>query len=84
MPQETLPLGIDWSDAISRIPAGLSHEDKMIELLRYFSETGKTLAFCAGSRALNRAEVTLKRYCRMGGVAFPDYVPIALRDESND
>lgn len=65
--------------AISNGPMLGTHRARMDALLRHFHAAGLTLAVCADSKHLGRKVETLKPYVRRIGVAFPDYVPLALR-----
>lgn len=51
----------------------------IIEILRHMAEKGRTLEYCTGPKIINRKLVTLKRYCRMGGIIFSDYCPRKLK-----
>jgi hypothetical protein len=56
-----------------------SHKSKMNALMRHFQAAGLTLATCADARHLCRSVSTLQGYARDLALAFPDYVPMALR-----
>lgn len=58
---------------------GVAHQ--IVILLRYFSEIGKTLEWCAGKNVLDKSEGTLKAYCRKHKIKFEDYVPNCMRPE---
>lgn len=53
----------------------MKHRERMIELLRRFAAQGKTLEWCTGRLVMRRSRKTLERYCRLGGIEFPDYKP---------
>lgn len=48
-------------------------------LIRRLHEKGLTIEQCADRRVMNRSVATLERYARKFELAFPDYVPMALR-----
>ena len=59
-----------------------THQAKLVALLRFFSESGRTLKFCCGPQALKRHPSTLKKYCRENLIKFPDYIPRCMKDET--
>lgn len=65
-------------------PHGLvrNHADLTEFLFRRLHEKGLTIAQCADRRVMNRARSTLERYARQFDLAFPDYVPMRLRQKS--
>lgn len=56
-----------------------SHAALTEALLRRFAEKGLPLAQCADRRMMKRSLATLQARARQFGLAFPDYVPLALR-----
>lgn len=56
-----------------------NHRAKIKTLMQHFHKAGLTLATAADDRHLSRSISTLKGYCRDFSLAFPDYVPLALR-----
>lgn len=48
-------------------------------LMRRMAEKGATLEQLTGRKFLNRSRRTLEAHCRKFQIAFPDYVPEALR-----
>lgn len=52
------------------------HSEKMIKLLRFYAEKGRSLhgddSVCI---PLNRKPETVMKYCRMGGISLADYRP---------
>lgn len=62
--------------------AGSKRRDKIIALLRHFQALGYTLEACCDPRRLNLSERTLEKYCRRGRIAFPDYVPMVMREKA--
>lgn len=56
-----------------------THPRRMNALLLHFHKAGLTLETCADSKHLGRSMSTLKAYVRRLKIAFPDYVPLALR-----
>lgn len=58
-----------------------NHKDRVGELLRHFQQGGLTLEKCADARHLDRAMSTLKGYARELNLAFPDYIPMHMREK---
>lgn len=56
-----------------------NHQERMIYALRRYAQKGKRLADIAVPAIMNRVPDTLKRYCRLGRIGFPDYAPRNLR-----
>lgn len=48
-------------------------------LLKTYSERGKKLRDIACPQIMGRSVDTLKGYCRLFQIAFPDYVPMSMR-----
>ncbi len=55
------------------------HPSRMRFLLKTYSERGRNLADIACSKIMGRQLDTLKSYCRLFQIAFPDYVPLSMR-----
>ncbi len=69
----------DEMGTIANGPLLGSHKARMNALLRHFHGGGLTLEICADKKHLGRKVSTLKPYVRRLALAFPDYVPMALR-----
>ncbi|MDB6035984.1 MAG: hypothetical protein JWM16_6322 [Verrucomicrobiales bacterium] len=67
---------------IANGPKITGHADLTGALLRRLSEKGLTLDQCADRRVMARSRRTLEARARAAGVAFADYVPMALRKEA--
>ncbi len=48
-------------------------------LMRRLHEKGATLEHLSGTRVMRRSVSTLRAHARKFGLAFPDYVPLAMR-----
>lgn len=71
-----LPLGLD---ELANGPMVGQGKRKVGAVLKHFHKAGLTLDTCADERHLNRSLSTLKAYARRLKLAFPDYVPLAMR-----
>lgn len=60
-----------------------NHQSKMIYALQAYAQKGKRLADIAVPAIMNRVPTTLKRYCRLGRIRFPDYTPRILSSAGN-
>ncbi len=72
------------SDLASQPNMTGGHREKMFTLLRHFASIKLPLTKAADEQHLNRSVDTLKAYCREGAIAFPDYIPIFMREKSKD
>ncbi|MBL4837631.1 MAG: hypothetical protein JKY34_08630 [Kordiimonadaceae bacterium] len=61
----------------------VSYQDRVIEVLHLYAAKGKTLEWCTHPAIFNRSIGTLKKYCRIGGISFSDYVPMTLRKKNH-
>jgi hypothetical protein len=68
-------------DAMVNGPILRTHRARVIALLRHFREQGYTLEHCAHRQRLRLKRSTLEKYCRLGSIAFPDYVPMKMREK---
>lgn len=71
-----------FADSLREIAAGphVGSFDAVTEaLMRRLSEKGLTLEHLASRQMMNRSVRTLEAHAREYGLAFPDYVPAALR-----
>ncbi len=59
--------------------AGSVYMRQIEALMRHFSKIGMTLATAGDSKHLDLADETMRRHARRLSLAFPDYVPMALR-----
>jgi hypothetical protein len=64
---------------VAGLSLGASHRQRMITILRHYAISGRKLADIARPQILNRSLTTLKRYCAQEWIAFPDWVPRAMR-----
>lgn len=72
------PEGASISEALRALaekPMNEARTDKdvIIQVLRYYSEKGQTLAFCAGPKILNRKIKYLQGICKKEKIDFPDF-----------
>lgn len=51
------------------------YQSRMIHVLSIYAQKGKSLADIAVPAIMDRVPGTLKRYCRLGAIQFPDYSP---------
>ena len=51
------------------------HRERMVRLLKAYAKAGASLADVAREHISGRSITTLKRYCSLHGIAFPDYIP---------
>lgn len=51
------------------------HKERMVRLLKAYAKAGASLADVAREHISGRSVATLKRYCSLHGIAFPDYIP---------
>lgn len=57
------------------------HRSKIDALMRHFHKAGLALETVCDKRHLARASSTVKKYARELALAFPDYVPMSLREK---
>lgn len=74
---------IDIADILGSVASATphlgTHQARLEAIMRHFCGAGLTLAVSGDVRHLNRATSTMKAYARRFGLAFPDYIPTALR-----
>jgi hypothetical protein len=69
-----------FNTALTDIANGPHQRPRLAEdLLKRLHSNGLTLEQCADRRVMNRSVSTLKKYARDLALAFPDYVPLAMR-----
>lgn len=73
---------IDIAEILGELQNGpllSTHRGRIEAVMRHFCAAGLTLAISGDPRHLNRAESTMKGYCRDFALVFPDYCPAALK-----
>lgn len=56
-----------------------SHRQRICHILKVYAGRGFTLGHLSEPKILNRTLPTLRKYCRLCGVQFTDYLPRKLR-----